>query len=240
MKTNYLLCLLFIGIMFSCSDLTDIESIAGDTQETSTNLKVLGDGAYEALGYGYDITEDYLSFEAYKKRELINLVAFKADLPNLLRKELINESDSKVYGGSDAYSYTKDIMKTVGVESSVNVFKDMNDVVVKGDGNKSIFSGSYSNTTKSQYEYSTKYSFATGEIINRKYQYTLDASIETFLKYLSPDFIQDIKNVTTAASADALVIKWGTHLLTDFEVGAIYRFYYRTALESTMSSIDKT
>ena len=50
---------LFVGVLVSCTNTYDVcEMQRNETEDMSSRMA--GDGVYDVLGFGYDITEDYL------------------------------------------------------------------------------------------------------------------------------------------------------------------------------------
>ena len=56
MKKSYYL-LGFLPLFYSCSEIEDLPNVESSVSNVTT--RAAGDGVYDVLGYGYDITDDY-------------------------------------------------------------------------------------------------------------------------------------------------------------------------------------
>ncbi|MBM6904486.1 hypothetical protein H6A58_15545 [Phocaeicola coprocola] len=63
----------------------------------------------------------------------------------------------------------------------------------------------------------------------------MDASISTLSQYLTTNFKEDLNNY----SANQLIQKYGTHILTDITIGGVYSMYYKSVIYESMSSEEK-
>ena len=57
MKKSYYL-LGFLPLFYSCSEIEDLPNVESSVSNVTT--RAAGDGVYDVLGYGYDITDDYM------------------------------------------------------------------------------------------------------------------------------------------------------------------------------------
>ncbi|WP_101688713.1 MAC/perforin domain-containing protein [Dysgonomonas massiliensis] len=236
--------LLLIGF-FSCSQDSIIEDIAENVELPTT--KSAGDGKYDVLGYGYDITEPYVGE---------NSVKFKiVDVEELLEKEKSNPkvyyqpSSStaiyeRVFVGSDATTYIENIITKTNFNGSVaseGLFDDLkkNDASTK-KSLEGLFSASvkYGREQENKYSYSSKYAFANADVVKKQKSFLIDTELEIIRKYLTPQFLDKLENLT-AAKADQIVRNYGTHLMMDIEIGGFYRNYFRTIIIEESSSTRK-
>ena len=65
MKKSYYL-LGFLPLFYSCSEIEDLPNVESSVSNVTT--RAAGDGVYDVLGYGYDITDDYMG-EKFNKVE---------------------------------------------------------------------------------------------------------------------------------------------------------------------------
>ena len=73
----------------------------------------MGDGQYQVLGYGYDITGEYLARQSIKN-EVLDIAGFYAKNPQLYKVEYVGEIKDNFYAGEDYMNYVKDIInKTI-------------------------------------------------------------------------------------------------------------------------------
>lgn len=227
MKTiTLLLCFLFICI--SCSD--NIELDNAQQSKTISKPRTIGDGTYEALGFGYDITDDYLGENAVKLK-VIDIESFIKDNKDRFYNPFIGIIDQRSYAGENAESFIHDIITKSSFEGSV---------ASMGLTNKDskFFSGTIKTGFSSQnkYSYSSKYSFARVESLKKQRHYFLHSDIQTLSKYLHPIFKDDLNTF----SADEIIQKYGTHVLTNITVGGAYTAFYKSVITEVNNKTEKT
>lgn len=226
LKTLPILLLSFM----SCQE--DSFYIPEDINEIITaGARSAGDGKYDVLGYGYDVTSEYLHPMSVKN-PVLDIVKYEED-----RKERIVTGNSsfgsdQMYYGYSASDYIKDIMKETNVGASISYGngKEANDSL-------GFFSGNISqnNYLKTEYQYSTKYSFASIDAVrNRKY-IRINDEVNNLSKYLSHVFLEDLKNL----SPERVVERYGTHVLTDFIIGGRYKLIYRSVITDSKDATHK-
>lgn len=231
MKTNYLLLILFLGL-FSCSQDQSLNNVE-DPKDINLSLRTAGDGTYEVLGYGYDITDEYMG-ETAVKRQVVNIKAF-LDAGNVYKFDnpLVGIITDETYLGENATTFTKDIMKKTNFNGSAAAFP--NESKAK-DSETAFFSGSVTKSSTSSYSYSSKYSFARADLLKKHRKLFVDASPVTLSKYLYQQFSEDLNSL----SADQLVLKYGTHVMTDITIGGFYKANYNSAIIEQTSSSTKS
>ena len=189
-----------------------------------------GDGVYESLGYGYDITENYLG-EHSIKAPVINVEAFVQDHEERFDNLFIGIIDQRTYAGETAETVLKQLIKDSNFTNSIAAMG-------KEDTEKGFFSGTITTGFKSNslYSYSSKYSFAKAEVLKKHKQYLLNTDVETLRQYLSASFLEDLNKYP----AEKIVEIYGTHVLTDITVGGKYSAYYRSAIIEEENRSEKT
>jgi len=226
MKTfNFLFSILFI--LYSCSKADD--SINSQSSLPSAATRTAGDGVYDALGYGYDITDEFLG-ESSTKLKVIDVDSFVKENKGRFDNPFIGIIDQRVSGGEDAQSFLKQIITDSNFHGSVAALGKQDE---SGFFSATVTTGFKSNT---KYSYSTKYSFARAEVIKKQRQYLLNTDVQTLSKYLSPVFLEDLNKY----SPDEIVKKYGTHVLTNITVGGLYTAYYKSAVIEESSHEEKT
>lgn len=218
MKKIYLFSLLLL-IFSACSDLN--EAIIDDPTNSQITPKSAGDGVYDVLGYGYDVTAEYLHPKAVKF-QVLDIEKYKKDYPTRLDVGTSSWGYDYMYYGYSSEDYLGNMQKELDVKTG---------------GNYLAFSGTFnaSGSFKSNYEYSSKYSFASVDAIRNKKYIRINDEIDRLSKYLSSHFIEDL----TKLSADRLVEKYGTHILTDFTIGGRYKILYRSVIEHSKDETTK-
>lgn len=223
-KINYLALLLVL--CYSCNEMEDWPT---STLPDDTTTRSAGDGIYDVLGYGYDITEEYMG-ENSTRAYVLDVAAFHKDNPGRFDNPFVGVIDQKVYAGEDYYSYSKEVASKSNFKGSIGSVG----IEAKDSG---FFSGSLNTGFKSntKFKYSSKYSFASAELVKKQRKYYLNTDLETLKKYLSATFLADLERY----SADQIVKIYGTHVLTNVIVGGRYVAYYKSSIIDTNNRIEK-
>lgn len=188
------------------------------------------DDTYDVLGYGYDITEEYMGENSTKLR-VLDIAAFDRENSGRFEKPFIGIIDQKVTAGEDTYSFLKNITTNTNFSGSIgSIGKEVTD---SGFFSGTISAGFKSNT---KYSYSSKYSFAKAEVFKKQRRYFLNTDLETLKRYLSPVFVEDLKRY----SADKIIKLYGTHVLTNIIIGGKYVAYYKSAIIDKGDRSEKT
>lgn len=67
MKKSYYL-LGFLPLFYSCSEIEDLPNVESSVSNVTT--RTAGDGKYDVLGYGYDVTEEYMGEHSVRLKVL--------------------------------------------------------------------------------------------------------------------------------------------------------------------------
>lgn len=85
---------LFVGVLVSCTNTYDVcEMQRNETEDMSSRMA--GDGVYDVLGFGYDITEDYLG-ENSTRLQVIDVKALIRDNGDRFYKRMFFQTRAKV------------------------------------------------------------------------------------------------------------------------------------------------
>lgn len=214
-KIIYLLAVLCIGCTQMDEELIPTATDQNDTPKTRGSK---GDGDLDVLGYGYDMTKGYFE-DTYARIQVINVEAIRKAYPpstltGVVQHKPLLTTYSKVIGETSE-DYTSKMSMSVGLSKTAGVFS----------GNISLKYG----TTES---YSSKFSYASYYGYYRYKQNKITLTPNEMLPYLTIQFTNDLKSL----SADEIVKRYGTHVLTDIYLGARVSIMYRA--EST--SFNKT
>lgn len=165
-----------------------------------------GDGEYDILGHGYDITSLYLDPKA------AGAIVF--DMDKLKKNKLIQpykleESQSRYVSGKDVYEFTSNMSASLKIDEP-GFMK-----VIAGGSLNVAFGGSNA--------YSSDYSFAyfTQKYVDSRYRIA-ESDINVLRECLTSQFIDRISTYTPAQ----IVEEYGTHVLKDIYVGAKLEVYY--------------
>lgn len=227
MKKSYYV-LGFLPLFYSCSEIEDLPNVESSVSNVTT--RAAGDGVYDVLGYGYDITDDYMG-ENSTRLKILDVEAFVKANPNRFDKQFSGVIDQRCFAGADAQSFLSQIITDTNFGGSVGSLPEKKD-------KEGFFSGTITTgfKTSSKYFYSSKYSFARAEVFKKQRRYLLNTDIETLSKYLLSSFVEDLNKY----SADKIVEMYGTHVLTNITVGGKYTAYYKSAIIEENSSTEKT
>jgi len=185
------------------------------------NLAIHGDGKWDLLGYGYDITGELFASANASDAAIIDVDRFNTDYPNRINTPTDTHGYYAVYSGATALDYIRDVNRkeTFGLTASV------------GEKEKDTYgSGNFSKTDENQntYTYSSKFSYASFEsrVRIKSITFTGDATLDILRNYLTPLFIANLSNY----SADELVERYGTHVLLGISLGGRLKYDYKGAI----------
>lgn len=223
-KIYFLIIAVILLLTISCSQNKDFDY---PNYPNKTQTRAQGDGKYEVLGYGYDITGEYLDFSSIKK-PVIAIDSFIQKNPSKYYNPFIGNITTAIYAGENYTSYMNKIQYESGYNFSLEYTKSAQE--------NAVFSGEFKTKKTSVYEYSTKYGFARADIIKRHRQYEIDAIPPALTEYLRDDFVYDLENL----SANKIIEKYGTHVLLNIEVGGIYKATFKSQITQEHSSDVRT
>ena len=213
MKKLFLFMSWVMLILSGCAD-EDIIERNSPSFPQSVNTRSAGDGVYDILGYGYDITGPYLDTKSSR--------AIVFDTNKLLEKGLITpykleESRFRYSSGKDVIDFTTNMSSSLQM-STPGILK-----VIGGASLNIAFGGNS--------HYNSDYSFAycTQQYIDSRYRIS-DADINVLKTCLTKQFIERLSTYTP----EQIVEEYGTHVLEDIYLGAKVEVYYMA--KSTSSS----
>ena len=213
MKKLFLFMSWVMLILSGCAD-EDIIERNSPSFPQSVNTRSAGDGVYDILGYGYDITGPYLDTKSSR--------AIVFDTNKLLEKGLITpykleESRFRYSSGKDVIDFTTNMSSSLQM-STPGILK-----VIGGASLNIAFGGNS--------HYNSDYSFAycTQQYIDIRYRIS-EADINVLKTCLTKQFIERLSTYTP----EQIVEEYGTHVLKDIYLGAKFEVYYMA--KSTSSS----
>lgn len=213
MKKLFLFMSWVMLILSGCAD-EDIIERNSPSFPQSVNTRSAGDGVYDILGYGYDITGPYLDTKSSR--------AIVFDTNKLLEKGLITpykleESRFRYSSGKDVIDFTTNMSSSLQM-STPGILK-----VIGGASLNIAFGGNS--------HYNSDYSFAycTQQYIDSRYRIS-EADINVLKTCLTKQFIERLSTYTP----EQIVEEYGTHVLKYIYLGAKFEVYYMA--KSTSSS----
>ena len=129
-------------VLFSCSE-TELLDNSIDDQLITTRAS--GDGLYDVLGYGYDITKEYLHPMSVCN-PVLDIEKYKQDYGERLVTGTPSFGGDQMYYGYSASDYTKDITKETKVTTNMSYGNEKVDTVPYFSGN--ITSNNYLKTDR--------------------------------------------------------------------------------------------
>ena len=192
MKKLFLFMSWVMLILSGCAD-EDIIERNSPSFPQSVNTRSAGDGVYDILGYGYDITGPYLDTKSSR--------AIVFDTNKLLEKGLITpykleESRFRYSSGKDVIDFTTNMSSSLQM-STPGILK-----VIGGASLNIAFGGNS--------HYNSDYSFAycTQQYIDSRYRIS-EADINVLKTCLTKQFIERLSTYTP----EQIVEEYGTHVL---------------------------
>lgn len=230
--------LVAIATISSCKRQNDLQPSKNNTPTSSGKLKTLsgGDGKWDVLGYGLNITGNLLDISSISDAPIINVDKLAADYLTRINVNNTTEGTTEYFSGATALDYLNDVTKskTVGISGNYGFGGTDKNNPTYG------FTGSLNKNTSDQTQtaFSSKYSYATYQDVVRvrRIQMTEDITTSMLLNYLTPEFTSNIATM----SADALVARYGTHVMLDISIGGRLRFDYSGSILSETDYTKKT
>lgn len=187
----------------------------GSSLSMRPEMRIPGDGVWDVLGYGYDVTGEYANPNAVRYM-IVDATALKAAESNRVISDPSQFSYGKLTAGSNVEEYTKGLSANTTATFGFSVFG-------------ATIKASYADSTA----FSSKYAYASYDHILQKKALKFSADNQLLMNYLSPAFVTDIAN----NSAENIVKRYGTHVLSNIVLGAKLQILYR--METTSKDREK-
>ncbi|MBC8592574.1 VCBS repeat-containing protein [Oscillospiraceae bacterium N12] len=203
-----------LGLTLSFCSCSNLEELPIDSSPTSNEIitRTAGDGKYDILGHGYNITSAYLDPKA---SGALVLDIDKLKNRNLILEYKLEESQSRYTSGKDVYDFTSNMSSSLKIEPEFLK-------VIAGASLNVAFGG---NNT-----YTSDYSFAyfTQKYVDSRFRIA-ESNINVLRECLTQQFKDRISSYTPAQ----IVEVYGTHVLKDIYVGAKLEVYYSSKSTTT-------
>ncbi|WPV00564.1 MAC/perforin domain-containing protein [Mucilaginibacter sp. cycad4] len=184
-------------------------ALVPETNEKPSKLATrdAGVGPYDLLGFGYDVTGEYASSNS-TTYQVVDIAKIALAEPNRFVTDLNVTQYFESHSGSTAEDYSQNLSYSTGASLTVGAF-----------------SGTINEKFREFGSLSSKYSYADASMLIRQKRLKFDAPLSLIKSsYLTPVFKSDVNSMT----AQQLVTKYGTHVLTDIILGAKLSLYYRS------------
>lgn len=215
-------------LIVSCTDngLIDTEQL----ENIQPSTRAVGDGKYDALGYGYNCFYADFSDPLYVQGKVIDIERLEEGRgrDQITKDELsftpakINEAilhgraQSRIAYGTSIDKLTKKLNVNVKTKIGTKILK-----VFSLDLEATINQNSISNNLNSFYKV---------DALKTTRRLTLPYTSPSRLKYfLSDEFLADLKEL----SGQEIIQKYGTHVMTDILLGGNFSAFYTGKYEST-------
>lgn len=158
-------------------------------------------GTYNALGYGYNVTEEYGSINAVGL-QVIDTDKFNAEYRHI-DEELVLSAEYKEQYGKDAAAYSTVLSGRVTATQSLRMF------------GKTIYAA-FSTALLNDQTFNPEYIYGSRNTTIKFSRYRFFATTSELSNYVTPGFLHDIQT----KSPEQIVSEYGTHITTDIYLGA--------------------
>ncbi len=216
-----------LAICYSCSELEDFLIDSTSVVSWTTMTRAAGDEKFDVVGYGYDVTNEYLH-PLSVKGPVLNVEKYKQDHSGRLESGTASYGHDRMYYGYSSADYVKNITTETKATYTMSYGNEKDTV---------FFSNTITNNAylKTEYSYSSKYSFASLDLVrNLKHIYFND-EISRLSQYLSDSFKEDLERL----SPNRIVERYGTHVLTDIIIGGRYKLIFRSVITKARDASTK-
>jgi hypothetical protein len=213
-----ILIVVLIVSLFSCQE-QEYELYQENKSVSERILKAKPDSDYKHLGWGIDMTGDYLTLNAIKA-PVINVKKFEQDYSS----HIISRPDEKYTRSNDFYGEnSEEYIKNMGGDISVSFGK------WEGKADE-VFPATITGNYKNKQSYAKNFTFiGKDELVIAGKVYFVNDDPLVLQNYLDSDFLFFVNNY----SAEQVVNKYGTHVLTDFTLGGKLSLLYRSEVVKT-------
>lgn len=227
MKKIYWLFGLLLAICYSCAELDDFPTDPTSEPSLNPTTRAAGDEKYDVLGYGYDVTGEYLHPLSVKSA-VLNVEKYKKDYPERLDPSSASYGHDRMYYGYSSADYIKNITTETKATYTMSYGNEKDTV---------FFSNTITNNAylKTEYSYSSKYSFASLDLVRNLRHIYFNDEISRLSQYLSDSFKEDLERL----SPDRVVERYGTHVLTDIIIGGRYKLIFRSVITKAKDASTK-
>ncbi|MDR2285802.1 MAG: hypothetical protein LBE37_21495 [Sphingobacterium sp.] len=202
------------------------------TNNNSNTTASGGDGVYDLLGYGIDITKNMSDLTSPSDVSIFDLSHFTINREKWIDINTTTTGSESYISGvnaleySTAYSNKKSFDGSAKVE--VNVSKLNFTLGLKLNKNRE---------DSNAHTYSDRYSYASFEARHqvKRIRFTQDVSMERLIESLTPEFL----NYIQTHSAQEIVNRYGTHVLLDIGLGGIIKLDYSGDVTSIQTEAEK-
>ncbi|MDM1293487.1 hypothetical protein HX021_04160 [Sphingobacterium sp. N143] len=199
----------------------------------SKKTAVAADGKWDLLGYGYDVTGEYLHLKSASTLPVIDMTKIENEKPNKIYAPTTTEGSENYFYGANASKFIEDI----NIKKTFNVSATIGTKEPEKEG-QLYFTPSLGTEKENQNikEVYSRQSYGRYESVVRvkKIQFTDDITVDFLKNYLTANFKSDI----ISKSPEELIFLYKTHVLLDISLGGRLLFNY-TANISNETTTEK-
>ena len=223
--TGMVLC----GVGMTVTSLVALNSEKESSKDTFVAYGLdIADEDSQYLGYGYDVT----SGKAISDPNALNLANPILDVnnPSLIAYEKAFSASQTTYLSYSSKS-SQEMAEQYGMTLGGGVSGKIQVVTVSID---TKFNTQSSFSKKAEEEYSYFSIYAKNRTI------VIQAGIDELVNFLSPNYLKDARNIVSENDANNFLNKYGTHLVTGYNLGGIFEMtnYYATSSSSYIRQND--
>ncbi|MBW8683283.1 MAC/perforin domain-containing protein [Chitinophaga rhizophila] len=203
------LLLSFAAFCFSCQKESKQDIPVPDEVRKPTT-EAAGDGAYDVIGYGCDVTGPFAD-AASSRHAVVDLAAFQAAFPNRVLVTNPNRQSFFAESGADASSMLKKVSLSLSATATYTAFTG----TLKGNFTSNNF-------------ISSKEVYGIYNLLMERKQIQLNTDAATLKNYLTAEFRYDLANLPV----HSLVERYGTHVHVNIITGGKLQIIYKAATKS--------
>lgn len=215
-----LVLLVVVGTLFSCKKTAEDLALNSDVIESNilvtgpkiseNNPEPQGDGIYNLLGYGYDVTGKYADVSAVRGHA-VNAGLYAINNPDRFELNNSDTTGTRVIQAKNAEDFAWKISTRLKQSTGFKFFKAELTTPFANDN-----------------PLTTKYVYGSYTLILQHQRVKIMELHSQLQNYLTPAFKTDLKTMT----AEELVKKYGTHILSNIILGAKLNVLYQASTKA--------
>lgn len=196
---------LCLSMMTGCAKRNDLPD-TDHKKKSDVKTELAGDGRFDLLGYGYNVTGEYANAVS-AANAVLDIAKLESEHPEKLIMENTRSQEYVEEYGENALQYSKKMSTKVEATVSYAVFK-------------ATISYSFNSTDV----FNSKYIYGSYNFMIKHKRVRLNATTDNLTNYLTPGFTSALQSMTAAQ----LVNTYGTHVLVDLYTGARMEMIYQS------------
>ena len=204
--------------LFACtkndsSTLEDVRLNPNQPQKKTGKPLSAGDGKWDLLGYGYDVTGQFANSES-ATWPIIDIDSLKKYHPTYVDESGAETGTHFFESGFNSYDFSKKMTKKVNLGITAS--------------DSAQFKGSINSNFNNEDKWSSKYMYATYSTLAVKKRVKVFKDLAILKNYLHSGFLNHVQSLTP----QQLVSAYGTHVLIDIKLGGKLELIYQAQTNS--------